>query len=134
MAGKSDYMEREVLKLATGQTNALGPATTKWVGLFTTAPTDAGGGTEVSGGSYARVSAAAKFGGPTGSSPTQVTNSSAVEFPQATGSWGTVTAFGIFDAATAGNLLYWGTLSASKSVGTNETARFNGAALTITED
>jgi hypothetical protein len=134
MAGKSDYYEAEVLKWATGQTNALGTAPTPYISLFTTAPTDAGGGTEVTGGSYARVTGAAKFGAPTGTTPTQVANSAEVTFAQATANWGTITAFGIHTAITAGNLLYWGTLSASKTVGTNETARFDVGALVITED
>ena len=131
---KSDYLEAEVLKYVTGQTNDLGTAPTPYVALFTAAPTDAGGGTEVSGGSYARVDSSGLWGAPTGTSPSTVQNSSAVTFPQATASWGTVVAFGIYDAATNGNLLRWNTLNASEAVDTNETARFNTSALTLTED
>jgi len=128
---KSDYLELEVLKWCTGQTNALGTAPTPYVGLYTTAPTDAGGGTEVSGGSYARVSSAGDWAAPASGS---VTTNAEVAFPTASGSWGTVVAFGIFDASTSGNLLRWANLSASKAVGSGDTARFASGALTFTED
>ena len=136
MAGKSDYLEAEALKWATGQTNDMGTAPTPYVALFTVAPTDAGGGTEVStsGTAYARVDSSTDWGAPSGTAPTSVSNSAEITFAQATADWGTVVAFAIFDAATTGNMLYWGNLSASKSVGTNETARFDIGALTLTED
>lgn len=134
MAGKSDYLEAEVLKWATGQGNDLGTPAVPYVGLYTVAPSDTGGGTEVSGNGYARVNAAAAFGAPTGTSPTRVANDTAISFPQATGgAWGTVVAFAVFDGA-AGDMLYWATLTASKSVGENETARFDIDALALTED
>jgi len=86
-----------------------------YVGLYTSAPSDAGGGTEVSGGSYARQ--AVDFDAASGGA----TNPDAdVEFPAATASWGTVTHVGIFDAITSGNLLMWGALSASKAVGNGD--------------
>ena len=102
MAGSfSDYLEDKVLKHVFTNTSYT-PAATLYVGLFTAAPTDAGGGTEVSGGSYARQSMAFTV---SGSNPTLATNSSAVEFPTATASWGTIVAAAVFDASTSGNML-----------------------------
>jgi len=131
MAGKSDYLELELLKWAIGDTNDLGTANTPYIGLYTSVPTDAGGGTEVTGGSYARVNGTAGFGAAPAAGA--VANSVAITFPQATAAWGTITAFGIFDAATAGNLLYWGTIG-SVVVGDNQTAQFGIGALSLTED
>src|SRR4051812_2017099 len=109
--GKSDYLENEVLKLSTGQALALSLPITPYVGLFTAAPTDAGGGTEVSGGGYARVNASGKFPAPSGG---QVANNASIDFPNATASWGTVVAWGLFTAS--GQLLRWGSLTAARSV------------------
>jgi len=95
------------------------PATpTVYVGLFTTAPTsDAGvtGAVEVTGGAYARVATSgATWATPTASSGSEpavtagfTTNAATITFPTSTASWGTVVAFGLFDASTGGNLLAW---------------------------
>lgn len=131
MAGKSDYLESAILNHVLRNT-ALTSPTTVYAGLFTASPSDAGGGTEVTGGSYARV--AITFGAPTGTSPTQVANSAAVNFATATASWGTVTDFGIFDAVSAGNLLYWDALTTSKTIGNGDTASFAIGDLVVTED
>ncbi len=88
--------------------------------LFTAAPTDAGGGTEVTGGSYARVAitrATASFAVPADSAGVQQTsNSAVVTFPNPTANWGTVTHFGVYDAATLGNLLFWSAIGTSRNV------------------
>ena len=106
MTGFTDYWARKVIDHSTGRT-AIGSAPATYVGLFTAAPTDAGGGTEVSGGSYARVATAGLWNAAAGSAPATTSNSGAIQFPVATASWGTVIAIGVFDAATAGNLLWW---------------------------
>ena len=129
MGSKSDYLENEILDHVLGQGAYSAP--TPYLGLYTAAPTDAGGGTEVSGGSYARVAISAKFGAASGGSSA---NTASIDFPTATASWGTVVAFGIFDASTAGNLLYWGALDTNKSVGDGDTPSFGTGTLTITED
>jgi hypothetical protein len=139
----ADYLEKRVLDLVFRNANAsatvpLGlDATNVWVGLYTATPSDTGGGTEVSGGSYARVAVArtgAGFNAASGALAT-TNNTGTVTFPTASGSWGTVTQFGIFDAATAGNLLYWGDLTVSKTIGTGDTASFAATTgLTITQD
>ena len=133
MAGSfSDYLENKLLDHVFRDTAFTAPSTL-YVGLYTTAPTDAGGGTEVSGGSYARVSCvpASTFAAAS-SGATQTT--STVTFPQASGTWGTVVAFGIFDQATSGNLLAWGDLTLSKSISSGDIASFAVGDIDITLD
>jgi hypothetical protein len=96
--------------------------------LYTAAPTDAGGGTQVSGNAYARVSVAFTVSGTT----TAATNSAAVEFAAATASWGTIVAVGIFDASTSGNLLAWADLTTSKTIDTGDIFRIPAGDLDIT--
>ena len=129
MAGFSDYLEDKVLDHVFGGSAYSAPATL-YVGLYTAAPSDTGGGTEVSGGSYARKSIAAMT--VSGTSPTTATNGAAVEFETATGAWGTVTQVGVFDAATSGNLLAWAALTASKTVASGDVFRFDAGDLDIT--
>ena len=122
----SNYLENALINATLRNTSYTSPSTV-YVGLFTSDPTDAGSGTEVSGGSYARK--AATFGAPSDGASTI---SSAIEFDQATGSWGTVTHFGIYDASTSGNLLYHGALTASKAIDTGDVFKFATSALTVT--
>ena len=129
MAGFSDYLEDKVLNHVFGGTAYTAPGTL-YVGLYTAAPSDSGGGTEVSGGSYARKSMPAMT--VSGTSPTEATNGAAVEFVTATGSWGTVTHVGVFDAVTTGNLLGWAALTASKTVSSGDVFRFDAGDLDIT--
>jgi threonine dehydrogenase-like Zn-dependent dehydrogenase len=128
MAGSfSDYLEDKLLKHAFTNTSYT-PAATMYVGLYTAAPTDAGGGTQVTGGSYARVSVAFTVSG----TSTLCTNSAAVEFTAATASWGTIVAVGVFDASTAGNLLAWADLTVSKTIDTGDIFRIPTGDLDIT--
>lgn len=129
MAGFTDYLEDAVLDHVFGGTAYTAP-TTLYVGLFTAAPSDTGGGTECSGGSYARKSMPDMT--ISGTSPTQATNGAAVEFVTATGSWGTITHTGIFDASSSGNLLCWAALSASKVVASGDVIRFDAGDLDVT--
>lgn len=129
MAGSfSDYLEDKVLKHVFTNTSYT-PAATLYVGLFTAAPTDAGGGTEVSGGSYARQSMAFTV---SGSNPTLATNSGAVEFPTATASWGTIVAAAVFDASTSGNMLAWADLTNNKTIADGDVFRFPAGDFDIT--
>ena len=130
MAGKSDYLENEILDAVFN--NSSFAVAVPYVGLYTAAPTDAGGGTEVSGTSYARVNASAAFPAASGGA---ISNDAAITFPESGGSWGTVSHFGIFDASTAGNLLYWGALGANRVVdGAGITLTFQIGELDVTED
>jgi len=128
MAGSfTDYLEDKILKHVFTNTAYTSP-TTVYVGLFTTAPTDTGGGTEISGSGYTRKSAAFTVSG-TG---TLATNSAAIDFDAATGSWGTVVAMAIFDASTAGNMLAWADLTTSKTIATGDVLRIPIGDLDIT--
>lgn len=134
MAGKSNYLELQLLLWATGQTNDLGGAPTNVnVALYTVAPTgDTDAGTECTGTAYTRVDSAGSWGAPSGVGPATVSTNQIVQFPTAGNNWGTIVAFGVFD--DSGNRLYWNTLTASQAVDTNETARFPAGSLTLTED
>jgi hypothetical protein len=114
MAEMSNYLEDALINATLRNTSYTSPATV-YVGLYTSDPTDANTGTEVSGGSYART--AVTFGAP--SNGTSL-NDAAVEFPQATGSWGTVAYIGILDASTSGNLLYHTALDTAKTIDTGD--------------
>lgn len=126
MAEMSNYLENALIN-ATLRNTAYTSPTTVYVGLYTSDPTDAGSGTEVSGGSYART--AVTFGAP---SDGVSTNSAAVEFPQATASWGTVAYIGILDASTSGNLLYHTALDASKTIASGDVFRIATGSLSVT--
>jgi len=129
MAGLSDYAENELLDHILGIGSYAMPTT--YLGLYTAAPSDAGGGTPVSGTGYARVALAGKF---SVAADGEVVNDTAIEFPTAGSSWGTVTHFGIFDHSSAGNLLIWGTVSPNKTIGIDVDAYFAPGELTITMD
>jgi hypothetical protein len=126
MAEMSTYLEDALINATLRNTSYTSPATV-YVGLFTSDPTDAGSGTEVSGGSYART--AVTFGAP---SDGVTTNSGAVEFPQATASWGTVGWIGIHDAATSGNLLYHTALDTSKTIDNGDIFKIAIGSLSVT--
>ncbi|MFA5052749.1 MAG: hypothetical protein WC565_01725 [Parcubacteria group bacterium] len=134
MAGsKSNYLELEVLDHVLGGADYSRPATV-YIALYTVAPTDAGGGTEVTGGSYARVAVTNNATNWPAASGGSKSNGTAFTFTQATANWGTVVAFAILDAASAGNFLYWGDLTQNKTVDNGDTAEFAIGGITITED
>ena len=114
MSEISTYLENALINATLRNTTYTSVATV-YVSLWTSDPTDAGSGTEVSGGSYART--AVTFGAP---SSGVSTNSADVTFPTATGTWGTVGWIGINDASTSGNLLYHSPLDVAKSITTGD--------------
>lgn len=114
MSALSNYLENALLNHVLRNT-AMSSPTTVYLALFTSDPGEAGGGTELSGDGYARQSVA--FDAP---SDGVADNTSDIEFPQATGDWGEVTHVGLFDAETAGNLLWYGALTASKTINTDD--------------
>lgn len=105
-----------------------------YVALFTAAPSDSGGGTEVSGGSYARVAVPPLDANWTGASATTglTDNASTVTFPTATADWGTVTHIAIMDRLTGGNYLFTGALTASKVVSNGDTFSYGANTLSVT--
>jgi hypothetical protein len=128
MAGSfTDYLEDKILKHVFTNVAYTSP-TTVYVGLFTVAPTDVGGGTEVSGSGYARKSATFTVSG-TG---TLASNSAAIDFDAATGSWGTIVAIAVFDALTTGNMLAFADLTTSKTIATGDVLRIPTGDLDIT--
>ena len=130
MAGLTNFGEDLVLDwLFT--TGAATRPTSWYVSLYTVAPTESTGGTEVSGGSYARVSTSFTV---SGTAPTTASNTAAVEFAEASATWGTVVAAGIMDALSGGNLIAFASLTTSKAIDTGDVLRFNAGALDITLD
>lgn len=126
MSEMSNYLENALVNAVLRNTAYTSP-TTVYLALYTTDPTDADSGTEVSGNAYARQSIT--FGAPSNG---VTTNSAAIEFPQATGSWGTVAYVGIRDASTSGNLLFHTPLDASKTIATGDIFRIAVGSLSVT--
>ena len=131
MGSLTDYEEQRVMNWMNGQ---VAFASQTWsFALFTSAPSDASGGTEVSGSNYSRVNFSGSF-----SSATALTaNTTTITFPTCTGAagaWGTVSCMAVFDATTAGNMLMWATLTAAKTIATNDVAQFATGSVTIAID
>ncbi|MGA9995632.1 MAG: hypothetical protein WBP93_09470 [Pyrinomonadaceae bacterium] len=133
MSGKSRYLENALLDHVLGGGDYARPATV-YVALFTAAPTDTGGGTEVSGGSYARAAITNNATNFPAASGGVKSNAVAVNFASASASWGSIVAVAIFDALTGGNLLFWATLTTPRTVSTGDAPSFSIGALQFTED
>jgi len=125
MAEFSDYLENKIIDHML-RNQAYTPPATIYLALFTTATDDAGGGTEVSGGAYARqaVSLSAASGGAS-------ENSADITFPTATADWGTVTHVALMDALTGGNMLLHSPLDASKTVNNGDTFKITAGDLDV---
>jgi hypothetical protein len=128
MAEMSNFLENALINATLRNTTYTSVATV-YVSLWTSDPTDAGSGTEVStsGTSYART--AVTFGAPSGGAST---NSADVTFPTATASWGTVGWIGINDASTGGNLLYHSPLDTSKTIDSGDIFKISTGNLSVT--
>jgi hypothetical protein len=132
MAGSfADYLEDELLDHVFGGSDYTRPATV-YIALYTVAPGDAGGGTECAAADYARLSITNNATNFPASSGGAKANGTEFAWSAATNDWGTIVAFGIFDAVSGGNLLCWADLSASKAVGVGDTAKFPIGDLDIT--
>ena len=128
MAEMSNYLENALLNGTLNGTTYTAPAAI-YVALYTSDPTDANTGTEVSGGSYART--AVTFATASGTSGSVASNADCT-FPQATGTWGTVGWIGLMDASSSGNLLYHTALDASKTIATGDIFKIASGSLTVT--
>ena len=126
MAEMSNFLENALINATLRNTTYTSVATV-YVSLWTSDPTDAGSGTEVSGGSYART--AVTFAAPSNG---VTTNSGDVTFPTCTSAWGTVGWIGINDASTAGNLLYHTALDTSKVIGSGDIFKITTGNLSVT--
>ena len=154
MTANTDFFENKLIDfifraqaLGVNSTAAAGtgPATL-YVSLFTANPTDSTAGTEVTGGSYARVAVTSSLanwagtqsaGSTTASSGTSGTtsNNNVITFPTPSANWGTITGSGVHDAASAGNLLFWAVQTPNKTVNNGDPApSFAAAALTYQID
>jgi len=132
MSDMSDYLENKLIDHIFRNRSYTVPATI-FVGLYTAAPSDAGGGTEVTGGSYVRVQVgpsdtdwdATQGGTPAAASSGTggaTANAAAITFPAPSANWGVITHMGIFDASSAGNLLFWKALTTPKTVNNGDPA------------
>ena len=128
MAEFTDFLEDKIIDHML-RNQSYSPPSAIYLALFTTATSDAGGGTEVSGGSYARqvVTLAAASGGAS-------SNSADITFPQATADWGTITHVALMDALTGGNMLMHTALDASKTINNGDTFKINAGDLDVTVD
>jgi hypothetical protein len=132
MAGPVDIEQQAILN-GVLQSPAYAGYATLYIGLSTTTPTRAGANfTEPVGNAYARISTtSADWGAATGTTPSVKSNTAIKTFVTATGSWGTVTYFGLFTALTGGLLKWVGLLGTPKAVGTNDTPSFQAATLQL---
>lgn len=135
MASLSNYLEDAIINHILRGTPYTAPANV-YVALFTAAPSDTGGGTECTGGSYARAAVATGIGtwNATGGTDGTTENTEAISFATPTASWGTVTSFGVFDAVTGGNLLFYATLTVAKTINSGDTVSFAAGALSLQID
>jgi hypothetical protein len=140
----TDYAENKIVDaVMRGQT--LGAPATWYVALYTVCPTDSTAGTEVTGGSYARVAVTAGLtqwagtqsaGSTTASSGTGGTtsNNATISFPTPTAGWGTVVCWGLADAASSGNLWIYSALTVNKTINNGDTVSFRAGAATFQID
>ena len=123
----TNLLETRVLQWALTNGSPTRP-TAWWVGLFTAAPGEAGGGTEISGSGYTREAVTFTVSG------NLATNDAAIEWPTATGTWGTITHIAVFDAETSGNMLVYATLTSSKTIASGDVLRIPSGDLDVTLD
>lgn len=130
-AQASDYLENLLIDHMF-RARTFAKPTALYIALFTAAPSDAGGGTEVSGGGYARVNLApadANWAGTHGTTSGNssgtgglTSNAAIITYPAPSAAWGTITHFGIFDAITGGNLLIWDALVTPRTIASGDPA------------
>jgi len=131
MGGFSDYWENKILDHIFGKGSYTPP--TIYMGLSTADPADDGSGlSEPSGNGYTRTQTSPSNWNV--ASNGSLNNTADITFAQATGSWGTITHFALFDAASTGNMLAHGVLSQSKTIGNSDTAQFQAGDLDISLD
>lgn len=129
MSSFTNYTENLVLNWLLTTNSATRP--TAWfVGLFTAAPSDTGGGTEVSGNGYARKATGTIT---VSGTATTATNAAAIEFdPASGGNWGSLTHAAIFDASTGGNMIAWAQLTTARTINDGDVFRIPAGSLTVT--
>lgn len=121
MGSFNNFLEDEILDHVFSAATYTAPATL-YVALYTVTPSDTGGGTEVTGGSYARVAVTNNATNFPASSGGAKANGTAITFPAPTANWGVVVAFAILDASSGGNFLCWGAITPNKTVNASDPA------------
>jgi hypothetical protein len=118
MAGLSNTLEKQILDFVFGRAATFNKPAFVAAALFTTAPTDAGGGVEVTAPSYDRVEL--DFAAATGNSPSIVQPLNDAIWPVAAEAWGRIVAVGIMDTdvKATGSVLAWALLTTPGDPGT----------------
>ncbi len=132
MPGIASYVKDKLLDLAFSATAWGSKPTTVYFALLSTAPTDAGGGTELTGSGYARVSKTTSGSSKFTVSTNGVTNADAISFPTATADWGTATHVGVYDASSGGNLLYWSPIGAPRIIVRGDSVSLDTGVFSVT--
>ena len=134
MAGFSDFWEKEVLNLMF-QEDAL-PAVSAWLFLATTTISDADTGATVSvyepGNNYSRVCASAVAWASAVAGTNGCILSATLSFPSSTGSWGTITHWGICSASVAGNLICFASVATEQTIGVDTIVQFTEGSISVT--
>tara|TARA_R100001129_G_scaffold186611_1_gene179215 strand:- start:17327 stop:17740 length:414 start_codon:yes stop_codon:yes gene_type:complete len=135
MSAASDYVENQILDFylnqGTGAGGSISAPSNIYLGLFTSAPSDAGGGTEVSGNGYTRIEITDKFNNASGTGGSLASNADITGFTADGGAWGTVNSIGIFDHVSSGNLLFYATIS-DATVNDGDSFQISSGNLTVT--
>jgi hypothetical protein len=135
MSAMSNYLEGEIIKHIF-RSGTFSKPTVLAMALFTGSPTDEDSATEISGNGYGRaqLNPADANWDPPSSGDGMTLNLATITFPTPTGSWGTVTHFGIYDSPSAGNLLFWGALGDDRTITTGDSVSFSIGQLGISFD
>jgi hypothetical protein len=128
MSAKSNYLEGKLIEHVLRNTAYTSPSAV-YLSLHTANPDEDGSGTEVSGNGYSRQ--AITFGAHSNGA---CANTSEETFTASGGSFGAVSHFGIWDSSSGStNLLYYGALTATKTVADGDSLKFAAGSVTITE-
>lgn len=132
MGSFSDFLENELLDHVLGNAAYAAPSTV-YVALSTADPLDTGAGmAEPSGFAYARQPVTNNLTNWPAAAGGAKANANLVAFPEATGSWGTITHFAIFDAITSGNMLMHGSLTVAKAIASGDVLQFPATSIAVT--
>jgi len=132
----TDYLENAFLNYVFRGVSFPSPSATLFLGLFTAAPSENGGGTEITGNGYARQSITFAAPGAVGTGTAgQILNSNNIVFPVATpAGWGTVTHGAIFDASSGGNMLRFAAVGTAKLVAAGDAPNFPIGSILVQQD
>lgn len=129
----SNYLELELLDHVLGGADYTRPATV-YISLHTGDPGETGASEVASSNNYSRASVTNNATNFPAAASGSKSNDTVIQFATPSGTWGTVTHFGIWDAATTGNFLFGGALSVSKTINSGDDVEFGVGAMTITAD